>query len=337
MTEAIPPVNPTVKPKRRWKTPVLVCAFLLLVLGVWQREAMLLWYRSARLERASANDKAEWAKAIAETGPSAANTLTRLFRSDDEATCKAARDGFEILWKNTATQPELQQQLATNLLEAESRFSTPGRAAAMDLLPAVVAVNPGELQQKAKTMLLNALRSDSVDVRIEAIAVCMRPELNAMELILPTLNDTSSDVRRVAMLALGPIRDQATPLITDDELLFWLHDKDAEVRRLCEMSLRGRGRTPRDIYLGRLYTSPDASTRQKLLIELAEEEDLNITLWLERLTNDKDPAVRAGAIRVAADRQTDLTNRLLQISKTDPDATVRRIATYYSSKMPKTR
>lgn len=337
MSETMTPTTPNPVRGRRWKTPVFVVGFLLLAIGVWQRESLVLWYRAERLERATADDKPEWAKRIGEMGPSAGSTLVRLFRSDDPATCKAARDGFELLWKNLADQPLELQQLAITFLDGDARFSTPGRATAIELLPLVVSANPNEFLQKSKAMLTSALRSDSVDVRIEAIAVCMRSELNAMDLILPAMNDPSADVRRVAILALGPIRDQVAPVITDDELLYWLHDKDNEVRRLCEMSLRGRGRTPRDIYLGRLYTSPDANTRQKLLIELAEEEELNIAVWLERLTNDKDPAVRAGAIRVAADRQTDLISRLTQMGKTDPDATVRRIAAYYSNKMTKPR
>jgi SAM-dependent methyltransferase len=73
------------------------------------------------------------------------------------------------------------------------------------------------------------LQSESVDVRLQAIGICLKPELDASELILPLLNDPSADVRRTAIMTLGPARDRA-PLITDDELLNWLHDKDPEVR-----------------------------------------------------------------------------------------------------------
>ena len=73
--------------------------------------------------------------------------------------------------------------------------------------------------------------------------------------------------------------------------------------------------------------------RQKLLIDLSDEEDLDVTVWLERLTADADPAVRAGAARVAVERRADLASRLEQMSRSDPDATVRRIAGYYHQKM----
>jgi hypothetical protein len=99
------------------------------------------------------------------------------------------------------------------------------------------------------------------------------------------------------------------------------------------MGLRSRGRSPRDIRLGRRYTAPDAAERQKLLIDLADEEELDVTVWLDRLTADPDPAVRAGAARVAADRRADHGARLEQMSQSDPDTTVRRIAGYYHKKM----
>jgi hypothetical protein len=112
-----------------------------------------------------------------------------------------------------------------------------------------------------------------------------------------------------------------------------LHDPDAEVRELCEMSLRSRGRSPRDIHLGRRYTAPNPAERQKLLIDLADEEELDVTVWLDRLTADPDPAVRAGAARLAVERNADLRDRLEQMSRSDPDRTVRRIAAYYRQKM----
>jgi hypothetical protein len=99
------------------------------------------------------------------------------------------------------------------------------------------------------------------------------------------------------------------------------------------MGLRSRGRTARDIHLGRRYTAPDPAERQKLLLDLADEEGLDVTVWLDRLTADPDPAVRAGAARMAVERRADLGDRIEQMSKSDPDGTVRRIADYYRKKM----
>jgi hypothetical protein len=122
-------------------------------------------------------------------------------------------------------------------------------------------------------------------------------------------------------------------VVRDDELLRCLHDPDPEVREMGELALRSRGRSPRDIRLGRRYTAPDPVERQKLLIDLADEEELDVAVWLDRLTADSDPAVRAGAVRLAVERSADLRGRLEQMSRSDPDGTVRRIASYYCRKV----
>ncbi|WP_193789067.1 HEAT repeat domain-containing protein, partial [Zavarzinella formosa] len=303
----VPQTTPVPAPRSRgkWLGRAGLLALLLVAAGVWQRERVYVWYCAERLERASAEHKNEWAEKLAGCGPTAGPTLVSLLRSDDQATCQAAREGFDVLWKSIPDGDAARTQLTAGFFETEPRFSTPGRAAGLDLLPALTAGKTDGVIEKAKGMINTAIRSESVDVRILAIAACMRPTLDAVELALPLMNDSSADVRRAAILALGPARDRE-PIITDDELLNWLHDRDGEVRRLCEMSLRSRGRSQRDIHLGRLYTSPEPSVRQKLLIELAEEEELDVTVWLERLTNDNDPAVRAGAVRVAADRRAAL-------------------------------
>jgi HEAT repeat protein len=151
-------------------------------------------------------------------------------------------------------------------------------------------------------------------------------------MIVPLVADPAAEVRRAAVLALGPARDGRS-VVGDDDLLRSLHDPDPEVRQLCEMGLRSRGRSPRDIRLGRRYTAPDPAERQKLLIDLADEEELDVTVWLDRLTADPDPAVRAGAARLAVERGADLRARLEQMSRSDPDHTVRRIAAFYRQKM----
>ena len=58
-----------------------------------------------------------------------------------------------------------------------------------------------------------------------------------------------------------------------------------------------------------------------------------MTVWLDRLTADPDPAVRAGAARLAAERRAVLGDRLEQMSRSDPDGTVRRIAGYYHKRI----
>jgi len=314
----------------RWTTPVLLLA---VAAGVWQRERLWVWYCAERLERAADDRRGEWADKLAAVGEPAVPTLLGLFRHDDPGVCLAARGGIEHLIADWPKDDPRRLAFARQFADAEPRFSTPGRSAALDLLPAVLACGDEEVAKKAKGMIATAAKSESVDLRIQAVATALRPEVDALDSIVPLLNDPEVEVRRAAVLALGPIRDGAMAVVTDEELLHCLHDADPEVRRLCEMGLRSRGRSPRDIYLGRRYTAPDPAERQKLLLDLADEDNLDVTVWLERLTNDADPAVRAGAARVAVERRADLHDRLEQMSKSDPDGTVRRIADYYRKKM----
>lgn len=334
---AIPPQQPAAPTPPRWRLrrtlhyllPVLVLAT---AAGMWQRERLWVWYCAERLERASEERRGDWADKLAAAGESAVPALLGLLRHDDPAVCASAKDALEKLFMGWAADDPRRATVARRFVDAEPRFSTPGRAAALDLLPMVIAAATPDVAEQAKGMVATAAKSESTDVRIQAVAAALRPEVDCLEAIVPLLTDSAPEVRRAAILALGPAREGRT-VLADDDLLRSLHDSDPEVRQLCEMGLRSRGRSPRDIRLGRRYTDPDAAERQKLLIDLADEEELDVTVWLERLTADADPAVRAGAARVAAQRHADLAVRLEQMSRTDPDGTVRRIAGYYHKKM----
>ena len=178
------------------------------------------------------------------------------------------------------------------------------------------------------------LADKSADKRLLGIAVAMREDLNLLPSVVPLLSDSEAPVRRAAMLALGPIHEGAAgaerPLVHNQDLIRWLHDPDPEVRHLCEMSLRSRGLSERDVHLGRMLTDPDPMARLQLLLELPDQDDLsNMTKWLQKLSEDPDSAVRAAAVRVAAERQIDFADRLEQMTRTDPYGTARQIAEHY--------
>src|SRR5262245_33378231 len=333
--------NPTTARSRRLVRRALHYALPVLVIataaGVWQRERLWIWYCAERLERSSDDGRSAWADKLAAAGEPAVPTLLGLLRHDDPGVCAATKGALEGLTHGWGADEPRRGAVARRLVDAEPRRSTPGRAAALDLLPVVLSAAPPELAEQARGMVATAAKSESVDVRIQAIVTALRPEVDCLEAILPLLTDAAPEVRRAAVLAVGPVRDGARSNVNDDELLRCLHDDDAEVRRLCEMGLRSRGRSPRDIRLGRRYTAPDPAERQKLLLDLADEEDLDVTVWLDRLTADIDPAVRAGAARLAVERNADFRSRLEQMSQSDPDATVRRIADYYRRKLVASR
>jgi len=128
------------------------------------------------------------------------------------------------------------------------------------------------------------------------------------------------------VLAVGP----ADHLVRDEALLPCLHDKDAEVRRLCEIALQSRGLRPEHLRLGRLLTHPIATMRLQVLDELNSSADLDPALWLRRLSHDPSPAVRAGALRMMSERANlDLDDRMEQMARGDPSPTVSSLARFY--------
>jgi HEAT repeat protein len=331
------PAAPVAKPQTsiarralRWFVPVVVIA---VAVGVWQRERLWIWYCAERLERASPDTRSEWAQQLASAGEAAVPTLLNLLRNDDEGVCVAAASAMDSLVSSWPASDPRRNTFARQFVEIEPRFSTPGRTAALELLPTVLVGCDPDLASQVKGVVAHTVQSESVDVRIRSIAAALRPEIDCLEAIVPLVDDASPEVRRAAVVALAPVPDGKKPAVTDETLLRCLHDSDAEVRQFAEMGLKSRGRTPREIRLGRRYAAPNSAERQKLLIDLADEDDLDTTVWLERLTNDSDPSVRAGAARLASERNADLADRLAQMSRSDPDSTVRRIVEYYRQRM----
>jgi hypothetical protein len=147
------------------------------------------------------------------------------------------------------------------------------------------------------------------------------------------LADPAAEVRAAALVATAMPGDGA-PLVSDEDLFRWLHDPDDGVRTICRDALVNRDRTEVEIALGRRLTNPDPRERLMLLIDLRYGNELaDPEPWLERLSRDIEPAVRAGAARVAVEIRGD--QRLSspawvdRVADTDPDPTVRRVAAYF--------
>jgi hypothetical protein len=150
--------------------------------------------------------------------------------------------------------------------------------------------------------------------------------MDLLEKVVGLLNDPAVEVRRAAILAVGP----ADQVVRDEGLLPCLHDPDPEVRKLTESALVGRGLRPEHIELGRLLTDPDHLKRVQVLDHLREAPDLDPGLWLRRLSHDPAPSVRAAAVRVMSKLTLiDLSDRMDQMARTDPNPTVAWLARYY--------
>jgi HEAT repeat protein len=164
---------------------------------------------------------------------------------------------------------------------------------------------------------------------VRAVKLALRPGMDLLEPVAALLADPAAEVRRAALLAVGPA-PQAVP---DEGLLPCLHDPDPEVRRLCEAALAGRGLRPEHVRLGRLLTHPSPGVRAEVLDQLHSAPDLDPGVWLRRLSHDPSPAVRAAALRAMTEQTgVDLSDRVDQMARSDPSPTVCYLARLYQKR-----
>ncbi|HYV37978.1 MAG TPA: hypothetical protein VE988_19995, partial [Gemmataceae bacterium] len=169
------------------------------------------------------------------------------------------------------------------------------------------------------------------EIRSRAIRLVMHAPLHTekalVEQVVAFLKDPAAEVRRSAVLTVG----LAEETIGIQDMLTLLHDPDADVRRLCEQALRGRGLQDDHIKLATMISDPLARERVNVVHLLPDIEDLDPELWLLHLSQDSSPAVRAAAIRFAADNPgaADFRAQMLHMSQNDGSPTVRQLAAFY--------
>lgn len=223
---------------------------------------------------------------------------------------------------------------AGNYLIASSRMAEL-RGRALLLAHALMQGSPpGQWTEPCKELALAGLKDADSDTRMHAVNLLLklsRGEPKLLAEVVPLLGDPAVEVRRMALIAVGPARD----IVVDDELLPLLHDSDPQVRRLCEEALRSRGLQDSHLLLARLISDPRPAARLQVVSHLDEAEDLEPGIWLRRLSHDTSPAVRAAAIRAAYyQTQVDLRGRLRQMAGDDPSPTVRQLAEHYLTRPP---
>jgi hypothetical protein len=218
---------------------------------------------------------------------------------------------------------------AARLLGEASASEDDGvQGAALELCARVLAQpNNAEVLRPAQDLVRAGLHAAAAPNRLRAVRLALHPGMNLLEQVVALLADPEVEVRRAALLAVGP----ASPDVVPDEcLLPSLHDADPEVRRLCEVALGGRGLRPEFLELGRLLTAPQPATRLLVLDRLYRTPDLDPGLWLRRLSHDPSPAVRVAAMRAMTQQPLlDLSDRIDQMARSDPSPTVCQLARYY--------
>jgi hypothetical protein len=196
---------------------------------------------------------------------------------------------------------------------------------------------PGQWLDIARIHAEQGLSDRSPRSRLVAIQLVMRSPLQSepalLAKVVPMLHDESAAIRRAALVALAPARD----LVSEDELLPLLHDPNMEIQQLCDAALRSRGLSDVQLALARDISDENPRARLRVIDRIGRARDLdNPAAWLRRLSQDSSSAVRAAAIRAAAQHpQVDLSDRLREMVEQDPSETVRQNARYFLSQRPR--
>jgi HEAT repeat protein len=354
---------------------VLALLLVLAAVAWINRTPLLSWYYLRGLAAAGEEDRASWAECVAGLDEAALPELFEFLERPEPGTCANAEAALACLGRRWGNSDVRSLRLLEQLAERFARFSVPGREAVLELAivtlrpgegqpppaePGIALLNAaapaaeqgvrsralalaetlagraaGRWPDLYRDLVRKGLAADDADGRVRAARLTLQPPLrndaSLLASVVPLLRDARPEVRRAALLAVG----LAEQTIREDDLLPLLHDSDADVRRLCEAALRGRGLQESHLRLARLISNPEPSARLQVLRHLHEAEDLEPGVWLRRLSHDPDWAVRVAAMRAAAENpQVDLSDRLRAMRDSDPSETVRQLAAYYLQRRP---
>jgi hypothetical protein len=311
------------------------------VAGTWAAynwTGLQVRYCAHRIESASSDqERARWAERLVGHGDAGVDALSRFLGSADAATRNTAVAALARYLDSLPEGDPRAALLCGQLLETFHPGDETSCAALLDLVPTILKRTGSGQAARCREIVTAGMKLPSVERRLAAIRVALHPHLRLRTDLLPLLNDPEAEIRRAALFAVGPATD-GEPVIGDEELFRWLHDPDEVVRKMCVDALVSRGRTDAEIALGRRLTHPLPSERLKLLLDLRYDHDVrDPEPWLERLSRDPSPGVRAGSVRVALELASDQglppPPWVIAMADADPDLTVRRITRFYCSQL----
>ncbi len=314
---------------------VFLCLAVLIGIGIWQQTNIRCLIYLQAMEGSNGEEQRKWARELLELNEPGLSALVSSLKKADNERARSIRTVLEELIQNKATPIEIRRYLGNQLLENFEDAGTLGQCAALQLMTPLLDTTQGDFTTALRLKIGILLKSTEDEIRVQAIGIALRPEINLLSEVLPNLHHPSARVRQGALLALGPQRDGVESLLTDDDLLRFLHDSDPEVREICKMSLKSRGASDLQISLGKQWTHPQPGERLKVLVQFPHDDDFSLAPWLERLLHDPDPAMRAGAIRLASENRINMIPQLETLREKDPDQTVRALAEYYQREMLK--
>ncbi len=306
---------------KRWLVGAMLVAAGLGVAGWFCRAELKARYYVHKLITADDGDPGGWIEQAGAWGDRVPDRLLDCLTAADSNTCRRAVAALARLDRLA---------IAGRLAEHFSKLSPVGQQAALECTAIIVARHQSDALAACRQIVRSALQHADAGVRLRAAALAMGPDIGQAELLVPLLKDPSAEVRRIAVVAVGPSRS----LIADDDLLKWLHDPDADVRRMTEAALRSRGLRASDVRLGRLLTDPLPTVRLELLVALNDNTEVDLSAWLKRLSEDPSPAVRAATARLIEERRVvQLADRLAEMARSDPDMTVRQTVAFHLLRM----
>ncbi len=276
-------------------------------------------------------DRARLAEELLAAGDAGLPYLLEPFQSGTAESCATVVRALEKFFGEVPANDPRFARCCRAVFDGFAAFHDVGKAAALELLPELLKCPDPDSAGRCREMVKAGLTCPNADARVRAVRLALRPETNLTAEVVPLLDAPEPEVRRAAMLAVGPTTDGTEPAIGVEELFRWLHDPDHEVRDLCTAALLTRGLDLVHVVLARQLSDPNPAERIKLLADLryAGDSIQDVGPWLERLSRDPDPAVRLGAARVALDSRLVFVGWIERLAERDPDPTVRKWVRYF--------
>jgi hypothetical protein len=296
--------------------------------AVFQWDTLKAKY-DVRQFRAASTDDARTAmlQQLMNTGEPGAKELLNVLHDGTPEQCRAVAGAFADRFSESGDGDPLRPLVLGALQAQHTGFNEAGQQAALDLVPQLLK-HAGSGGVECSRKLIEQNLTGPTDAKTRAVRLATLPGVQLQQAVVVLLDDPDAGVRQAAMTVVGPGKT-----IDTENLFRHLNDTDPTVRLLCEASLSSRGLDTDQIEAGRQLTSAEVADRLQLLTRLHRQrnsEEFDIGPWLERLSRDNEPAVRAAAARVGFDSPLAFAPWLDYLAN-DPDATVRQIVAFHKA------
>ncbi len=304
------------------------------LLAIGAAVAMFQWdtlkakYDAQQFRAATTDEaRATHLQSLMNTGEPGAKELLSVLHDGTPEQCQAVVAAFADRFTESGELDPLRPLVLNNLQAQHTSFNEAGQQAALELVPELLKHGGSTGAECSKNIVQKNL-SGTAEVKTRAARLATLPGVQLQQAVVVLLDDPDAGVRQAAMTVVGPGKTVGT-----EELFRHLNDSDAAVRILCEATLSSRGLDTDQIEAGRQLTSADVNDRLQLITKLHRKrnsDEFDIGPWLERLSRDAEPAVRAAAARVGFDSSLAFAPWLDHLAN-DPDATVRQIVAFHKA------